>query len=408
MEFTSIYLNRILNNKIYTEDNKIVGRLKDLGVSLKSANPKVMVAKIQTKEGIKYIKWDHISINKEKGQYNLVCSKIEEKSLDEYMLLKKYVFDKQIIDVNGRKVVRVNDIRLLILNSGFFVAAVDIGMDGLLRRIGLAKPLKKLGFKLSSKLMLWNDVQTISNSMDLKLSKTYNKLTTLHASDLADIIEDFDTNAGMIIFSSLDTAKAADVLEELEESAQIKLLRKLSVDKAADILEEMPADEVANILDGLNRETVEEFLSNMEKEASDEVRELLEYDDKEIGSLMSTDYLSYTGEKTIDYVIENIREIKPDHEQIHYIYVVDQENKLKGTVSLRDIIVEDPALKLEVIMNKDFIYMQDTDKISGLIDVVSKYNLFAMPILDESMELVGNVVVNDIMYEFLKTRNRVG
>lgn len=408
MEFTSIYLNRILNNKIHTEDNKIVGRLKDLGVSLKSANPKVMVAKIQTKEGIKYIKWDHISINKEKGQYNLVCSKIEEKSLDEYMLLKKYVFDKQIIDVNGRKVVRVNDIRLLILNSGFFVAAVDIGMDGLLRRIGLAKPLKKLGFKLSSKLMLWNDVQTISNSMDLKLSKTYNKLTTLHASDLADIIEDFDTNAGMIIFSSLDTAKAADVLEELEESAQIKLLRKLSVDKAADILEEMPADEVANILDGLNRETVEEFLSNMEKEASDEVRELLEYDDKEIGSLMSTDYLSYTGEKTIDYVIENIREIKPDHEQIHYIYVVDQENKLKGTVSLRDIIVEDPALKLEVIMNKDFIYMQDTDKISGLIDVVSKYNLFAMPILDESMELVGNVVVNDIMYEFLKTRNRVG
>ena len=407
MEFTSIYLSRILNNKIYTEDNKVAGRLKDLGVSLESTNPKVMVAKIQTKEGIRYIKWDHISINKEKGQYNLRCSKIEEKYLDEYMLLKKYVFDKQIIDVDGRKVVRVNDIRLIVLNSGFFVAAVDIGMDGLLRRIGLAKPLKKLGFKLSSKLMLWNDVQAISNTTDLKLSKTYNKLTTLHASDLADIIEDFDTNAGMIIFSSLDTAKAADVLEELEEGAQIKLLRKLAVDKVADILEEMPADEVANILDGLNKDVAEELLSNMEKEASDDVRELMEYDDKEIGSLMATDYLFYTGEKTIDYVIKDIRELKPEHEQIHYIYVVDKENKLKGTVSLRDIIVEDPALKLEIIMNKDFIYMQDTDKISGLIDVVSKYNLFAMPILDESMELVGNVVVNDIVYEFLKNRKRI-
>jgi magnesium transporter len=407
MDFTSIYLSRILNNKIYTEDKKIVGRLKDLGVSLESTNPKVMVAKIESKDGIRYLKWDHISVNKEKGQYNLVCSKIEDRPLDEHMLLKKYVFDKQIIDVNGRKVVRVNDIRLVSLNSGFFVAAVDIGMDGLLRRIGLAKPLKKLGFKLSSKLMLWNDVQTISNTTDLKLSKAYNKLTTLHASDLADIIEDFDTNAGMIIFSSLDTAKAADVLEELEESAQIKLLRKLSVGKAADILEEMPADEVADILDGLNSDAIEELLSNMEKEASDEVRELMEYDDKEIGSLMSTDYLFYTGEKTINYVIENIRELKPEHEQIHYIYVVNEENKLKGTVSLRDIIVTDPALKLDFVMNKDFIYMQDTDKISELIDVVSKYNLFAMPILDESMELVGNVMVNDIIYEFLKNRKKV-
>ena len=407
MEFTSIYLNRILNNKIYTDDNKIVGKLKDLGVSLESTNPKVMIAKIKSNEGIIYIKWDHISINKEKGQYNLVCRKVEEKPLGEYMLLKKYVFDKQIIDVNGRKVVRVNDIRLISLDSGLFVAAVDIGMDGLLRRIGMAKPLKKLGFKLSSKLMLWSEVQTISNTTDLKLSKTYNKLTTLHASDLADIIEDFDTNAGMIIFSSLDTAKAADVLEELEENAQIKLLRKLSVDKAADILEEMPADEVANILDGLNSDAVEELLSNMEKEASDEVRELMEYDDKEIGSLMSTDYLVYFGDKTIGYVIENIRELKPEHEQIHYIYVVDEENKLKGTVSLRDVIVSDPALKLEVIMNKDFIYMHDTDKISGLIDVVSKYNLFAMPILDENVELVGNVVVNDIVYEFLKNRKKV-
>jgi magnesium transporter len=407
MEFTSIYLSRILNNKVYTKDNKVIGTLKDLGVSLESANPKVMVAKVKNKKGIVCIKWEHISISKVRGQYNLVCSKIEAKPLEGYMLLKRYVFDKQIIDVNGRKVVRVNDIRMVSLSSGFFVVAVDIGMDGLLRRIGLAKPLKKVGFNLSSKLMLWNDVQTISNSLDLKLSKTYNKLTTLHASDLADIIEDFDTNTGMILFSSLDNAKAADVLEELEESAQIKLLSKLPVEKAADILEEMPADEVANILDGLNSETVEELLSNMEKDASDEVRELMEYDDKEIGSLMSTDYLFYTGEKTIEYVIENIREIKPEHEEIHYIYVIDVENKLRGTVSLRDVIVSEPALRLEVIMNKDFIYMQDTDKISGLIDVVSKYNLFAMPILDEGMELVGNVVVNDIVYEFLKNRKRV-
>lgn len=407
MKFISVYLSRVLGNKIYAPDNSVIGKLKDIAVSLDSTNPKVTVAKVKTKDKIVYLNWDHISIAKEKGQYILVCSQIEETQLGESMLLKKYVLDKQIIDVNGRKVVRVNDVRLVVLDSGFFVVAVDIGLEGLLRRLELAKPLKKLGLKLPSTLMLWNDVQAISNTKDLKVSKTYNKLTTLHPSDLADIIEDFDTNTGMIIFSSLDPAKAADVLEELEEDAQIQVLRSLSPERAADILEEMPADEVADILDGLQANKIEELLNNMEKDASDEVRELMEYDDKEIGSLMSTDFLSYTSDKTAGYIIDNMRELKPEFEQIHYIYIT-QDNKLLGTLSLRDLIVSDPSLMLDEIMNKDFIYMYDTDKINDLVDVISKYNLSALPILDETGDLIGNVLVNDLIYEFLKSRKKLG
>jgi len=402
MQFSSVYLSRLLGNKIYTPNKEVIGILNDLAVDINFKNPKVTIAVIKTKEGIKFIDIDNINISKEKEQYDLICNKVQDKDLGNCMLLKKYVLDKQIIDVNGRKVVRANDVRLVILSSGMFIAAVDIGMEGILRRIGIAKPLKRLGLKVSSKLMLWDDVQTAFASKDILLSKTYNKLHTLHPSDLADIIEDFDANTGAIIFSSLDNAKAADVLEELDEDVQVSLLRILSTDKVADILEEMPADEAADVLDGLNEDKAEELLNNMEKEASDEIRELMEYEEHLVGSIMNTDFISCPTNYTVADVINDIRKAEEEVEQIYYVYVVSDTHKLIGVVSLRELIVSTPDKKLEDIMAKEVIYMQDNDKISDLVKAISKYNLFAMPVADEQMELIGIVSMNDIIYEFTK------
>ncbi|KZL91745.1 magnesium transporter [Clostridium magnum] len=406
MQLRSVYLSRILSNKIYNDNKEVVGTLKDLAVDINFKNPKITIAVVKTKEGVKFIDFDNINVSKEKGQYVLVCNKVEEKDLGDYMLLKKYVLDKQIIDVNGRKVVRANDVRLVILSSGMFIAAVDIGMDGVLRRIGIAKPLKKLGLKVSSKLMLWDDVQTAFASKDIFLSKTYNKLHTLHPSDLADIIEDFDVNTGAIIFSTLDTAKAADVLEELEEDVQINLLRTLSTDKAADILEEMPADEAADVLDGLNENKAEELLNNMEKEASDEIRELMDYEEYLVGSIMNTDFISCPADSTVADAINDIRQSTEEVDQVYYVYVVSDTHKLKGAVSLRDLIIAEDDKKLEDVMTKEVIYMKDTDEISELVRDVSKYNLFAMPVVDEQMHLIGIVSVNDIVHELTKYNKR--
>lgn len=406
MRFRSVYLSRILGNKICTPNKEVIGTLKDLAVDINFQNPKITIAVIKTKEGIKFIDFDNIDVSKEKGQYVLTCNNIKNKDLGNCMLLKKVVLDKQIIDVNGRKVVRANDVRLVILASGMFAVAVDIGIDGLLRRIGIAKPLKKLGFKVSSKLMMWDDIQTAFTSKDILLSKTYNKLSTLHPSDLADIIEDFDVNTGVIIFSSLDNAKAADVLEELEEDVQVRLLRKLPTDKAADILEEMPADEAADVLDGLNENKAEELLSNMEKEASDEIRELMEYEEYLAGSLMNTDFISCPADCTVADVINDIRESVNEIDQIYYVYVVSDTHKLIGVVSLRDLIISDPDKRLENIMAKELIYMKDTDEITVLVKAISKYNLFAIPIVDEQMHLIGTVNINDIVHEFTKNNKR--
>jgi len=403
MQFISFYLSRIVNSRIFSKDYQVIGKLKDLAVTTDSRNPKVVLAKIMTRDGIKYIDWDQITVNKKDGKYHLLCRQLKEESLNDNLLLGKQLLDRQIIDINGRKVVRVNDIRLVVLSTGLFVVAVDIGTEGLLRRLGVAKPVAKLGIKLPAKLILWNDVEPVlAGDEKLVLTKTYNKLNTLHPSDLADIIEDFDTKTGMIIFSKLDNARSADVLEEMEEDAQVKMLENLETEKAADILEEMPADEVADILDGLSKYKAEELLSSMEKEASDEVRELMEYDEKLIGSMMSNEFIAFKSDETVQRVMESLREQKPEESLINYIYVVNNKNILIGKISLRDLVISQPNTTLKSIMHKDFIFMYDTDKIDEMIDMVSKYNLLAIPIVDKEMNLVGNVIGNDVIHELLK------
>ncbi|RNC29165.1 MAG: Magnesium transporter MgtE [Candidatus Dichloromethanomonas elyunquensis] len=293
---STFYLSRILGIKVISDSQKTVGKLLDLIVDVNDIRPKVIAARIKISGEVKIIDYSSISIYKQQGQYVLKCDLLKDLEIpkENSMFLGKHVLDKQIVDMNGRKVVRVNDLRLAVFINGTYTIAVDVGVEGLLRRIGIAKPIKKmlkpLGLRIPSQLILWDEVASIDYShAGIKLSKEYTKLLRLHPSDLADIIEDYDRNTQVAIFNSLDEERAADVLEELETDVQLNLLGSLTVEKAADVLEKMPADEVADILEEMEEEDAEKLLNQMEKETSVEVRELMEYPDNTVGSLMTTD-----------------------------------------------------------------------------------------------------------------------
>ena len=145
----------------------------------------------------------------------------------------------------------------------------------------------------------------------------------------------------------------------------------------------------------------------MEKEASDEIRELLEYDSDAVGSLMSTDFVAFKNNETINEAIESLRKLKPEEDEMFNLYVVDKNDKLIGTLSLRDLIISEPSSKIGDIMNKNFKSMFDTDNINDLIKNVSKYNLVAIPVTDHEMKLLGNVIINDIIYELLKNKRKL-
>jgi Mg/Co/Ni transporter MgtE (contains CBS domain) len=408
----SFYLSRILQTKIWTPDGKAVGKLKEL-LATNEEPPQVVSCVVKTQTGAsRVLDWNYFTIDKTNNKYKIDCSRdLEMIPPHNAIRLKKHILDKQIVDIDGKKVVRVNDIRLALISTGLYVVAVDVGVEGLLRRLGLSKPIRKVmeifGKNITTKLILWSNMEAIGTPLDnLKLSTSSSKLNTLHPSELADIIEDLDVNTRTAIFSALDHDRAADVLEEMETEAKSSILDQLSVEKAADVLEKMPADEVADILDDLEEEKAEELLQEMDKEASAEVRELMEYPENQVGSLMSTDYISFKEHMTVQETINELRRQKPESDTIYYLYVLDDEERLTAIVSLRDLIVADPETKLDQIMNRKIVFVYDQDNINSLVEIISKYSLLAVPVVDRENKMLGIVIIDDVVFEMLKSKRR--
>jgi Mg/Co/Ni transporter MgtE len=299
--------------------------------------------------------------------------------------------------------------RLATIPAGTFVVAVDIGIEGLLRRIGILTPIKRFlslfGISIPAKFILWDDVQAIDfSNLNIKLSKSYAKLNTLHPSDLADILEDLGKKSSTHVFSALDEEKAADVLEELETHAQIHIIESLPVPKVADVLEKMPADEVAYILDEIEDEKAELLLKEMDSESSQEVRELLEYPDNSAGGLMTTDILTFSPLLTVDEVIRELRLKKPEPAELYSLFVTEKNDELIGTFDLRDLVVSDPDTVIMNIMKSEPVFVYDYQRIDDLAELISKYNLLAVPVVDEQNQLQGMVVVDDVIEDLISKR----
>jgi magnesium transporter len=415
---TTFYLSGIIGKEAFGADGDDIGIIKDLLVNAvptgKNDPNEQLVTGVRLKIGkeTKFYSFKNFRVVKAREILNVNCTGLIELSNDEVnngLLLVENILDKQIVDMNGRKLVRVNDVRLATLPTGTFAVAVDIGIEGLLRRIGISVPIKRIlslfHVNIPAKFILWDDVQAIDHSnLNIRLSKSYSKLHTLHPSDLADIIEDLGKKSSMSVFSSLDEEKAADVLEELETHAQIHILESLPVDKAADVLEKMPADEVADILDELEDDKAEMLLKEMDSESSQEVRELLEYDDNLVGSIMTTDYLSFSATTTVAEVLIELRSKKPESVDLYNMFVTESNDELIGTFNLRDLVVAEPDLSVSNIMKSEPVSLFDNQKVSAIAEIVSKYNLLAVPVVDHTNLLQGMVVIDDVVEDLINKR----
>ncbi|HAM10461.1 MAG: magnesium transporter MgtE [Bacteroidetes bacterium GWE2_41_25] len=415
---TTFYLSGIIGKEAFDADGEAIGFIRDLLVSsMPSENNDpghqlVTGVKLRINKEIHCYSFNSFRVVKAREMLNVSCSELIEMGREEVengLLLVENILDKQIVDLNGRKLVRVNDIRLVTLPTGTFTIAVDIGIEGLLRRIGIAQPIKRILslFKINipAKFILWDDVQAIDYSnLNIRLSKSYAKLHTLHPSDIADILEDLGKKSSMSVFSALDEEKAADVLEELETHAQVHIVENLPVDKAADVLEKMPADEVADILDELEDDKAELLLKEMDMESSQEVRELLEYDDDMVGSIMTTDYLSFSADKTVEDVLQVLRHKKPEAAELYNLFVTEKNDELIGTFNLRDLVLAEPTLSINEIMKSEPVYLFDDQKARAIAEIVSKYNLLAVPVVDRNNLLQGMVVVDDVVEDLINER----
>ena len=418
VSLTTFYLSSIVGKEAFGADGDAIGVIKDLLVNAVPSGQNdpnqqlVTGVRLRIRKVTKFYSFSTFRVVKAREMISVTCTALKELSVEEVengLLLVENILDKQIVDMNGRKLVRVNDVRLATLPAGTFAIAVDIGIEGLLRRIGIAPPMKRLLslFKINipAKFILWDDVQAIDHSnLNIRLSKSYSKLHTLHPSDIADILEDLGKKSSMSVFAALDEEKAADVLEELETHAQVHIVENLPVNKAADVLEKMPADEVADILDELEDEKAELLLKEMDTESSQEVRELLEYDDDLVGSIMTTDYLAFSASMSVAEVLVELRAKKPESAELYNMFVTESNEELIGTFNLRDLVVSEPYISVSAIMKSKPFSLLDNQKVGAIAELISKYNLLAVPVVDSSNQLQGMVVVDDVVEDLIHKR----
>ncbi len=415
---TTFYLSGIIGKEAFGADGDAIGIIKDLLVNAMPSGQNdpnqqlVTGVRLRIRKETRFYSFRSFRVVKAREMLNVTCTGLVELSNDEVdngLLLVENILDKQIVDMNGHKLVRVNDVRLATLPAGTFAIAVDIGIEGLLRRIGISLPIKRFlslfKINLPAKFILWDDVQAIDHSnLNIRLSKSYAKLHTLHPSDIADILEDLGKKSSMSVFSSLDEEKAADVLEELETHAQIHIVENLPLNKAADVLDKMPADEVADILDELEDEKAELLLKEMDTESSQEVRDLLEYPDNSVGSLMTTDILSFKPGITVEEVIDELRIKKPEAAELYNLFVTETNDELIGTFNLRDLVVAQPNTLVSQIMKSEPVFLYDNQKVDDIAELISKYNLLAVPVVDPNNQLQGMVVVDDVVEDLINKR----
>ena len=328
---------------------------------------------------------------------------------DEYMLrLSRDLLDQQIIDVNGRKVVRVNDLtfRLEKENGGrdiLTILEVDVGIRSIVRRLlqgALPKAVvRRLQAPIPPNSIRWDFCNIVEPDPQrrLRLNISNDKLEALHPADLADIMEELGPAERESIVETIDSEAAAEALQEIDPRMQASILESLEPEKAADIIEEMDPDEAADALSELEESTSEEILGEMESEPKNEVAELLEYEEDTAGGMMNTEYVALHDNATAADAFAAIRGNEELLETLNALFLIDAEGKLVGAVPVSRLFVADPQAPLKTLVSVPLIQATVDESQDRVTELFDKYNVLTLPVVDEEGRLSGVITADDII-----------
>src|SRR6266700_5335570 len=311
------------------------------------------------------------------------------------VLLARDVLDKQLIDVDGKRVVRVNDVQIIEAAGEWRVTGADVSLQGLWRRLA---PAGFIGTRNPVEVLDWADVGYLAtDAATVQLKSSSGKLARLHPVEIARLAEALSYHHGSEVVESLDDEIAAETLEEMPPERQARILGDMDEERAADILEWMSPDEAADVLGDLPEEKAEELLGLMEDEEQADVAELLPYEDDTAGGLMTTEFVTLPRDLTVGEALARLREMAETPNMIYYLYIVENENswRLVGVIALRSLILSDPSSPLENVMRSDLQVAHTDDAAADVAQKIAEYNLLALPVVDEAGEILGIVTVDD-------------
>jgi magnesium transporter len=316
---------------------------------------------------------------------------------DGEVLLARDVLDKQLIDVDGKRVVRVNDVQIIEAAGQWRVTGADVSLQGLWRRLA---PAGFVGTRTPVEVIDWADVGYLAtDAATVQLKSSSDKLARLHPVEIARLAEAFSYHHGTEIVEALDDETAAETLEEMPAEHQARILGDMDEERAADILEWMSPDEAADVLGDLPEEKAEELLGLMESEEQADVVELLPYEDDTAGGLMTTEFVTLPRDLTVGEALARLREMAETPNMIYYLYVTDGEGswQLVGVIALRSLILADPSAPLAEVMRAEFQRAHPDDPATEVAQKIAEYNLLALPVVDEAGDILGIITVDDAM-----------
>ncbi|HVN83862.1 MAG TPA: CBS domain-containing protein [Candidatus Binatia bacterium] len=416
-----LFLSTLLGKPVLDANGIEVGLLSDLSVSVADMFPPVVAFVVQRGRWERFAltgRWadvediDGPAIRLAVG----IAALTPTKSLaGGEVLVKETLLDKQIVDMSGAKVVRVNDLHFVRLaKTDLRLAHVDVGTRGLVRRMGWEAAIDRMVRRVApqsrylsaDQLIRWQYVQPVSldeRTQSLRLSVLQRQLSELHPADIAEILTELDTHERASMFGTLDPETAADALAEVDDTRiQTQLIETMPPARAADILEEMPPDEAADLLGELPQEKSTELLREMETEEAQDVRELLSYPPDTAGGMMTTEFVALPADLTVDETFARLRGAAPEVEAIYYLFVVDADERLVGVLTLRHLILGQPTARLRDIMIDDPARVHHTDSRDTVAEIVEKYDLLALPVVDDHNVLVGMITVDDVVSHIAK------
>ncbi len=408
-----LYLSQIQGQKVWDVWSRPVGRCADILVgNLDQSFPPVVALALKDHGApVQLIPAEQIS-----ELFPGIILKVPKEELRSYtpqgdeLPLGERVLDRQVVDTEGHRVVRVNDLQIARVHNRFCLTGVDVGGRGLLRRLGLERCAIALARLLRRELPVqvipWEDIAPLQHEDPVRLRISRDKISRLRPADIAAILNDLDRRTGQALLTNLDDETLADALEESPPQVQVDTLSHMDPERAADILEEMGPDEAADLLAELPPETSAQLLELMEEEDAEDVQTLLGYPEDSAGGIMTTEFAWVPVNLCAGEALEYLRhspEARED-EAMYYVYILDEEQRLRGVVSLRDLVLAPPDQPLEIWTRESPLSVDPYTPQEEVAYMVAKYDLLAVPVVEpESGRMLGIVTVDDAIDAVLPT-----
>ncbi len=414
-----IYFSKLMDLPVFDKGDQQVGRLHDIIVRPSVVYPQsysLIIRKGFPRRKYAVVQWPDIS-GVYKNELRLSIDKnslvfTEKHDTKEDLTLRRDILDQQVVDTSNHKVIRVNDIHLLMVDHSLMVAHVDISLRGLVRRLGFETLVDFLvgifrnnaAYLKTEHLISWKHIQPLSInpvSMTIKINIPHKQLTSIPAADLGEIFLDLSLQQQIALFKSLDLITKAKIFMNVDFKTQKSWIEELDAVEVANILNNIPSDDATDFLEKLPPEKVDGLLNLMESKNARKLSQLLGYSSDSAGGLMTAEYMSFTQDVAVEEVLRQIKERVFKVEPAQFVYIVDESHRLIGSTSLRRLLSSNPYEPVAKVMFPRTYFVHPDSSVKEVAYLMDKYKYYAIPVVDENNVIQGIITVDDILSQVI-------